>query len=421
MPRPRLHCCRARGARAADFLPPPPPAPSRPGLLWPHGLPRYRCLPRRLGRPPYPPAPVNRTRGARARCAQTWRRRCRRYALAGSPRCRRPPPCPAMGAAALPSSARPSACRCRRRIPAPWLLGRWRFFRLLPATVRPPLVFPCSLWSLRGFRPPGVTLTLHGCRRPVATRLPRPLHGGTSVGFPPLRRSRGPPPCPPLRGTRGTLWRPRDPRRRPTLPRFFHPYFPAGLPFAPFSPASPHSGPALPPRQRPQRGISRCCSCRPALPHITLPHRFFACPMASPSASPFPPPPPRGCRFLLRIQSLRILRALVAPLLAHVVAHLLAVPPHAALSPVGVSAHPLLVLSLSSENLLRSRPPPLAAVVLLPVSASPSGHPVSSPFLPPSPTLLPPSYLGPLRPLAPPRAPPPPRPRPPISPVGTKI
>ena len=46
-----------------------------------------------------------------------------------------------------------------------------------------------------------------------------------------------------------------------------------------------------------------------------------------------------------------------------------------------------------------------AAVVLLPVSVYMRGHPVSSPFLPPSPVLLPSSYLEPLRPLAPPRAP----------------
>ena len=52
----------------------------------------------------------------------------------------------------------------------------------------------------------------------------------------------------------------------------------------------------------------------------------------------------------------------------------------------------------------------LAAVVLIPVSASLRGSLAQSSFLPPSPTLFPPSFLGPLWPLAPPRTPLPPDP-----------
>ena len=121
--------------------------------------------------------------------------------------------------------------------------GWWGRFRILPAPVHLSLVRPCPWLSLRG------------CRYHVATRLPHPLPDRTSVGFPPLRR---PPPCPPLRGTCGPLQRPRCPRRRPALPSFCRPDFLACLWTSPFAPASPHGGIALPPCQRPHRGLSRC-------------------------------------------------------------------------------------------------------------------------------------------------------------------
>ena len=53
----------------------------------------------------------------------------------------------------------------------------------------PPHPWPSSLalphlwWSLRWFRHPGATLTLRGCRCPMATRLPLLLHVRTPRGF----------------------------------------------------------------------------------------------------------------------------------------------------------------------------------------------------------------------------------------------
>ena len=155
MPRTRLHCCRARGERAAGFCAPPPPAPSLPGPLCPHGQPRYRCPLHRLGRLPSPPAPLSRTRDAQVRRARTWRRWFRQYAPAGSPRFRRPPPCPSVGPAAPPSLARPSARCCRRRLPETWFLRQWGGVRPLPA----PSILPRSALARCGpsgdFVPPG--------------------------------------------------------------------------------------------------------------------------------------------------------------------------------------------------------------------------------------------------------------------------
>ena len=54
---------------------------------------------------PAPPAPVCRTRGTIAYCFWAWRRRHRRNAFSGGPRCCPPPPCPAVGAAAPPAPA----------------------------------------------------------------------------------------------------------------------------------------------------------------------------------------------------------------------------------------------------------------------------------------------------------------------------
>ena len=130
----------------------------------------------------------------------------------------------------------------------------------------------------------------------MATRLPRPLCGAPPRGFPPLWWSRGPPPRPPLWGTCGPLWRPRGPRCRPALPVFHQQYSPAGINFSSVYRPCPHGRPALPPRQRLQRGISWCRPRRTLHPHVLLPRRFLACLMALPPSSCYlpPPPPPRS-------------------------------------------------------------------------------------------------------------------------------
>ena len=166
------------------------------------------------------------------------------------------------GFPALPSSA--AMPHCGRGAAA--VLGP-------PISLSSPLPSPCTqvarvvAWvsspprphmsSLGALTPAVVTwvVTL-GVSLACATRLPRPLPDRNPVGFPPLRRPHGPPPRPPLRGTRGTLERPFGPCRHPALPRFCQTYFPACLRFSPFAPASLHGGPALLPRRSLQRDIS---------------------------------------------------------------------------------------------------------------------------------------------------------------------
>ena len=186
MPRHQFHYCRAQVAHAVGFRPPPPPAPSRPVPLWTHDSPRYCGPPCRLGQPTFPPAPVIRTCGARLLRDRVWRRWCRRYASVGSLRCFRPPTFPAVGTASPLSSARLLDRRLRRRRLAPRLLGWWGGVRLLPTPACPPSVFLLPWWSLLGVCPPRATQSLWGFWCPVATSLPRPLHVGTPVGFPPL-------------------------------------------------------------------------------------------------------------------------------------------------------------------------------------------------------------------------------------------
>ena len=67
-----------------------------------------------------------------------------------------------------------------------------------------PSVCPQNYVALEGhsgeFFPPGLTIPLRGYLCPSATRLPLPLPGDPSWGFPPLWRPRGPPLCiPPQR------------------------------------------------------------------------------------------------------------------------------------------------------------------------------------------------------------------------------
>ena len=72
----------------------------------------------------------------------------------------------------------------------------------------PPRPRPSSLSLLApvvvtsGVSSPGSTQSLQGCCCPVVTRLPRPLPGGTPVGFPPLQKPCGPPLIP----TPGESW-----------------------------------------------------------------------------------------------------------------------------------------------------------------------------------------------------------------------
>ena len=74
----------------------------------------------------------------------------------------------------------------------------------------------------------------------MATQFPRPVPDGMSVGSPPLRRPRGPPPRPPLLETCGPLRRPCRPQCRPALLRFFRHIFPTYLIVLPFVLSSPH-------------------------------------------------------------------------------------------------------------------------------------------------------------------------------------
>ena len=102
-------------------------------------------LPCRLGQPPYLSAPVSRTRSALAHHDRDWRRRCRKYASAGSLFCCRPLLCPAVGMAALLSLARPSPCCCCRRLLSPRLLG-WRgvFVSSPPPSLLPWCALACG-------------------------------------------------------------------------------------------------------------------------------------------------------------------------------------------------------------------------------------------------------------------------------------
>ena len=196
---------------------------------------------------PSPPEPVSRTHGARARCSWAWCCWFRQYASAGGPLCHRLTTCPAVGAAAPPSLARPSnrRRRCRRRRLAPRLLGWWGW------GVCPPRPCPSSLGSLTpavvspGFLSPCGNSVTTGLLLPCSNSTPPPTPWQDPRGFLPLWRPRGPPPCPPLWGTRGPLRRPRGPRCRPALPRFRRPYFPTCFLLSPFALASPHGNPAL--------------------------------------------------------------------------------------------------------------------------------------------------------------------------------
>ena len=268
-----------RGVRAAGFrfL---PPAPFRPVHMWPHARPRPLGVPRQLGRPPSPLAPVSRTRGALVVCfggvsdlsssAAVTCCGCGGAAILGPP----------ISSSSLP----PSPCTPVARV--------------VGGGVSPPRPRPSSLGALAplvvplGVSSPGETQSLRGCCCLVATRLPCPLPGGTPVGFLSLRRPRGLPPCLSLWGTCGPLRRPHGPRCCPTLPRCCRPDFSACLLVSPFVPALPHGGPAFPPRWRPQGGISRFRPRWPALPHVAAPRLFLVCPTPLPSVSTFPTPPP---------------------------------------------------------------------------------------------------------------------------------
>ena len=128
--------------------------------------------------------PVSRTRSAQARRAQTWRHRHRRISLAWAPHCHCPQPF-LSGPAAPPSTTRPLARRRRRWLPASWLLGRCMgFCPLSPAHVRPHLVCPQTLWSLRGFCPLRAPRPPQGCRRLEETRLTGPLRDVPPGSFP---------------------------------------------------------------------------------------------------------------------------------------------------------------------------------------------------------------------------------------------
>ena len=153
-----------------------------------------------------------------------------------------------------------------------------------------------------------------------------------------------------------------------------------------------------------------CCRRRPALPHVALPRRFPARPTPSPSASPFPTPPPPAVISSSSVDDPSDFSVL-SPLHSSLASSLLSwSPPLARCSPPSPS---LLTCSCSWPRLPHACSAVfflLAAVILLPVSASPLGRPVPSLFLPLYPALLPPSSLGPLRPLVLPRAPLPPDP-----------
>ena len=182
-------------------------------------------------------------------------------------------------------------------------------FRPLLAPVRLRLVCPRVWWSLREFVPPRQVGYSGGVGALWLLDPPRPLPGGTPVGFLPLRRpcAPPPPPCPPLQGTRGSLWRPCGPRRRPALPKFFWTIFPACLRISPYVPASPHSIPTLPTRRRPRGGaflvspppaiaspcgrsaplsrVPRAVAVLVSLSHIVSPAVVASSPVSDPSVS----------------------------------------------------------------------------------------------------------------------------------------
>ena len=272
------------GARAAGFRSPSlsPSGPGRPSLWWTCGRP---CLPgslRRLDQTPAPLAPVIRTCGASACRFRAWRRRCRRYTCAGSLCCLRPPPCPAVGAAVPLSPSYPYSPLLNRWSRPPWFLGWWRGFRSLPAPVCLPPALPLPRWPPRGFRPPGETLPLWGCRCPAATRTPLTLPGVPPLGFLPIRRPCPPPPTGP--SSPRIFWplrRPYSPPPRPPLLRTCQPGFPAGQQSSPLPLTPPHGGFLLPPRRRPCMRPSRCHSCRPPCLLTALPHRFTESPLPS--------------------------------------------------------------------------------------------------------------------------------------------
>ena len=211
--------------------------------------------------------------------------------------CRRlPPPSPSS------QLAPPFACRVmrrrRRRVLASWLLNLWVGFR--PPRLSSPFGTG-NLCGLLGFCPPWAPLPLWLCGRPEAAQLPRPLCGGPTRGFPQLRRHHAPPPPPPLCGAWGPLWRPHGLLCFPPHPRILLPLFPAGFCHVPLAPASPLPRPCLTPR-RPcvptsSAGAERAfhlwlLSAR--VSPCTLPRRFLACAMATPSAcrQSLPAPPP---------------------------------------------------------------------------------------------------------------------------------
>ena len=161
--------CRVLRARAAWYCP-PSPSPSGLGCLsplWPCGRPLLPESPRRLDRLLAPPAPVSLTR-SRAQAWRRWRRQRRWDACAGSPRCLRLTPYPAVGLAAVPSPDRASSPRLRWWLRAPRLLGWWGGFRPLPTLVLRPLLLLLPRWATWRFRPPRATLPLRGCQHPVA-------------------------------------------------------------------------------------------------------------------------------------------------------------------------------------------------------------------------------------------------------------
>ena len=173
-------------------------------------------------------------------CALLWARR-RRHP--------RPAHCPVFAAV---GSLRPGCSGGRGNVSPP---------HPCPSSLGPPSVAVVT----PGFFSPRLNSAPPGVLAPCGDSTLRPLRGRTPVGFLPLWRPCGPPPRPPLWGTRGPLRRPHVPRRCPTLPRFCRLYFPACLRFSPFATALPHGGPALPPCRRPRRGIYQCCPRRPII------------------------------------------------------------------------------------------------------------------------------------------------------------
>ena len=351
LPRAGSACCRV--------FPPPPPDASHPGPPWPHGRPCYRCPPHLLDPPPAPPTPLSRTRGAGACRFWTWRRwrRWHRWRLgivmAGVIRRRAPlwarrlhRPWPAHWPVfAANGSPRPGCTGSGGGgfilSPPPTVLHRYALSRFGPSVGFIPLGQLChsggvgALWRLDSpaysvTGPPWVFRYSGGLAALLLVPHSRGLVG-RSGGLAATIVACTPEVLPPLFSRR---------------PPFFH--LCAGLaPWrlcAPTSLAAAEGGfPVSPPP-------ALASPCITPAPISCVPHGV-AVRVSLPLSAP-----PCGHRFLVRLQSRQIRRALAAPPLARAVALLLAVPSLAALSPIAVAAH--LFVAPSSALLLRLRPPP---------------------------------------------------------------